>query len=215
MGLVVEEIVSLLQSDEISDSLRLVLYVVFVVLISAVAAYVFFGLYFLVVDYHVCLRDGFASPLWLYCLLVLVLFIASVVTGVYHSLTTTTESIDELEKDENKKGTMWKLLCVITGQSALLLYGYIVMFSGNITCENLKHTGLWTWAEITFHKQVILALYALFVFLYIFSGTPTKLVGDADASLDKTKPSNEDNSQKSFGESDPLLRPIPSNTSEI
>ena len=41
------------------------------------------------------------------------------------------------------------------------------MYSPGVTCDNLKHTGLWVWVGITLHKQVIVLLYALGVFVYL------------------------------------------------
>ena len=49
----------------------------------------------------------------------------------------------------------------------LVVYGCIVMYSPGVTCDNLKHTGLWVWVGITLHKQVIVLLYALGVFVYL------------------------------------------------
>jgi hypothetical protein len=75
---------------------------------QALAAYIFFGVYFLVRDYHVCLSDGgFPAPLWSYCLIVLLAFVFSLVAGIYHLFTAKSESLEDLEKSKI-------LLCLVS-----------------------------------------------------------------------------------------------------
>ena len=131
---------------------------------QAILAYVFFGIYFLVIDYHVC--PG--SPLWWWCLVVLTAFILSVPLGIYHTATTKVEEIEDLENDKNSKDDLWwKLVSMIVFQGSLCIAGHIIMTDG-YTCGHLQKTGLWTWAKISMHKLTIVTVYVLLVFIFMF-----------------------------------------------
>lgn len=145
MGLVAEEMSALLRSDEISDACRATLQCFAILLVLAVISYVFFGVYFLCIDYHVCVTvRGIPSPLWFYCISVLMIFIGTIGTAIYHSATVTTEAFESIELHgvEGKKRMFWNLLHVIIAQLVLVTGGSIIMFGQDITCENLRHTGI-------------------------------------------------------------------------
>ena len=65
---------------------------------QAVLAYIFFGVYFFVIDHYVW--PG--SPLWRR-LVVLTAIILSVPLGVYHTATTRVEEIEDLENNKTAK----------------------------------------------------------------------------------------------------------------
>ena len=160
MGLLAIDIANLLRNEEIpiSDACRICLIIFFILLIMALFAYVFFGVYFLCIDYHVCLNDGLAAPLWWYCLIVLIFFCLSVTLGAKQLITVTTEELEsEVNKRANKTDMFWRLFNMIIFQALIVIWGYIVMFSKGITCDHLKKTG-------RMHRQFTLFFLLRFTF---------------------------------------------------
>jgi len=123
--------------------------VVAVLCCPASLAYLAFGIMYMVWDAHVC---GAGSPLEVFCYISLVV---SVVGSTLRSF--------------YPKGELNGLIqAAVT--FALLFYGVVIIYYPGYVCQNMKRTGLYVWALVTFYLLLANVIVFLFTCLYEYCG---------------------------------------------
>ena len=117
------------------------------------AAYVAFGIMFMVTDYTVCENH---SPLWIYA--VVTLSIILLTTPMMWDLLL---NLDSTVKNSAARSNLIILLCILLG---VIVYGAVVMFGG-YTCTDMQTHGLWSWSLVSFDFQIVLVVITLCLLL--------------------------------------------------
>ena len=114
-------------------------------IISSVVAFFIFGIIFLVRDRNVC---GSVSPLWVFGIVYFSCTCFSCICQVGLSL-----FLEQPSTEKGKMDQIWTQLFIgFFFTICLFIYESIILFSSaDYVCENMKHSGLYTWSLVTWY----------------------------------------------------------------
>lgn len=132
-------------------------------LIGAVIAYIVFGIIFLVDDYDVCVDDpSQPSQLWIFSLVALIMTFTSACVA------------SELRYVVGGTDVPRRLVAAMIVELLILIYGTIIIYAPGYVCDDLKQTGLYIWALVTFWFKVV-SIITLLLFYYVITTDPEAL----------------------------------------
>jgi len=138
--------------------------------LGASIAYFVFGIIFLVRDSEICV--GY-DPLYSWCLASIIIDSvmqlmqfqskgsqANTMATLADVQTSIITKIAIVKRIKNQQSM--HLLVIL----ALVISGGIIIYGEGVTCDNMKQTGLWIWALITFYSRAIIVIPSLYFSYY-------------------------------------------------
>jgi len=162
------------------------------IFLGAAISYIIFGIIFLVEDRNICGDYQDRSEMWIYGVVVL---------GGVPAFICMSNLV--LLKSDPVGSVKVRLAIALVASMTIVVFGLLVLYSEQV-CEDLKHTGLYIWVNVTVYFQLFIFLLTLGAYLFYtdYLEGLAKIKADKALSERSVEPVQQPQEQ---GESQPLL----------